>query len=81
MAEENDHRDAYGRFAAMWADGEPIRSEHELIAAIRAAGLEGQPIPDDWLRALDRRWVYGHSDEPFESERQNRSYRRELMSS
>ena len=76
MAEEE--RDAYRRFAAMWANGEPVRSEHELEAAIRAAGLEGQPVSDEWLRELDRRWVYGESDEPFESERANRSYRREL---
>lgn len=80
MADSN-YRDAYRRFAAMWADGEPIRGEHELEAAIRAAGLGEGPIGDEWLRSLDRRWVYGHSDEPFESERANRSYRRELTRS
>jgi hypothetical protein len=77
---ESIYEDAYRRFSSMWADSEPVRSERELEAAIRAAGLGEQPVPDDWLRSLRRDWVYGDSDEPFADQGANRVYRRELMS-
>lgn len=76
---DSTYQDAHRRFSAMWANSEPVRGEHELEAAIRAAGLADQPVPDDWLRSLRRDWVYGDSDEPFADQNANRSYRRELM--
>ncbi|HJL19495.1 MAG TPA: hypothetical protein RMH99_27785 [Sandaracinaceae bacterium LLY-WYZ-13_1] len=78
MSDEGQ-RDAYRRFASIWANGEAIRSEPELEAAIRAAGKDGDaPVTDEWLRSLRRAWVYGDSDDPFENERANRSYRSHL---
>lgn len=78
MADDSHYRDAYRRFSEMWANGKPVRPEHELEAAIRAAGLGDAPVTDDWLRSLHQDWVYGESDEPFSNPRENRSYRREL---
>lgn len=68
----------YRRFAAIGADGEPIRTERELAAMMRAAGKSAEDATDEWLRSLPRAWVYGWSDGPFADERANRLYRREL---
>lgn len=68
----------YRRFAAIWANGEPIRTERELAAMMRAAGKSAEDPSDEWLRSLPRAWVYGWSEEPFADERANRQYRREL---
>ncbi|MCZ7680596.1 MAG: hypothetical protein M5U28_18250 [Sandaracinaceae bacterium] len=70
--------DVYRRFAAIWANGEPVRSAREVGAMIRAAGKREADITDEWLRALPHAWVYGASDDPFPDERANRQYRREL---
>jgi hypothetical protein len=68
--------DVYAQFARIWTDGEPIREPHELFAAMTAAGLTPDAVTEDWLRALSKQWVYGHSDAPFNDERANRDYRR-----
>lgn len=70
--------DVYRRFAAMWADSEPLRDAHELWAALRAAGVSEEAVTDDWLRSLPPDWVYRRADVPFADERVNRIYRREL---
>jgi len=70
--------DLYRRFAASWANGEPVRSARELHALVRAAGLDEDQVSDEWIRGLPRAWVYGEIDEPFVDERANRVYRREL---
>lgn len=72
-----DDADVYRRFAAIWANGAPVRTIHELSAALRAAGLEDRAVTDEWLRSLSEAWVYGESDEPFTDDRANRIYRRE----
>jgi hypothetical protein len=72
------NNEVYQRFAAIWANGEPVRTEAELSAALRAAGIAPEQATDEWLRAFQRAWVYGESEEPFTDERTNRSYRREL---
>jgi hypothetical protein len=71
--------DVYRRFAAMWANGEPVRNAHELYAVVRAAGIDEGEVSDEWLRSLSREWVYGELDDPFVDERANRIYRRELL--
>lgn len=68
----------YRRFAAIWANSEPIRNARELSAMLRAAGKREDEITDEWIRALPRSWVYGETEEPFADERANRQYRREL---
>lgn len=68
----------YRRFAAIHANSLPIRDEKDLEAAVRAAGLSWDSVTDDWLRALERRWVHFDSESPFGDERQNREYRRLL---
>jgi hypothetical protein len=70
--------DVYRRFAALWADSEPLRDAHELWAAMRAAGLSEEVVTDEWLRSLSSDWVYGRAEVPFTDERVNRIYRREL---
>lgn len=69
----------YRRFRAIYADGIPVRDPEELAAAVRASGARVEDVDDAWLRALRRAWVYGDADEPFEDDRANRNYRRELM--
>jgi hypothetical protein len=68
--------DVYRQFREMWADGEPTRTRSELTAAVRAANVEPAEITADWLRGLDREWVYGRGDDPFADDRKNREYRR-----
>ncbi len=70
--------DVYRRFAAIWADSEPLRDAHALWAALRAAEISEDAVTDDWLRALSSEWVYGRAEVPFADERVNRIYRREL---
>ena len=65
-------------FARLYANGAPIRSIDELDAAIRAAGLDYNAVGEDWLRSLSNEWVLLQSDSPFEDEKKNRAYRREL---
>lgn len=76
---EEVRADIYRRFASIWANGAPLRSPHELRAAVRGAGLSESEVTDEWLRSLSRAWVYGETEEPFEDERANRIYRRELL--
>jgi hypothetical protein len=71
---------AYARFAELYADGLPVRSEDDFEAAVRAAGLEFDEVDDAWLRSLNVRWVYHQSDEPFADEQVNREYRRIVSS-
>lgn len=70
--------EVYRRFAAIWANGQPVRSARELQALLRAAGIDEQSVSDEWIRSLPPAWVYGEMDEPFVDERANRMYRREL---
>ena len=69
---------AYRRFCAIWANSEPVRASYEFAAALRAAGATASGVDDDWLRGLNRAWVYGESGEPFDDDQRNLSYRREL---
>lgn len=69
-------QDAYERFFRVWGNSEPIRRPDELAAALTAAGKDPAQANEDWLRSLDRDWVYGDSDAPFKDERTNREYRR-----
>jgi hypothetical protein len=68
-------QNAYRRFVAMYANSHVVRSLADFRAAVLAAGLE-KNVGDDWLRALDRRWVYGESAVPFPDDEANRRYRR-----
>lgn len=70
--------DVYRRFAAIWANGEPVRNANELHALLRAGGLSEAEASDEWLRSLPRAWVYGEVEDPFVDEQSNRVYRREL---
>ena len=72
--------DVYRQFREIWANSEPVREHGELAAAVRAAGLEPQEITPDWLRGLDREWVYGHGEAPFADDLKNREYRRLVAS-
>lgn len=69
-------KSVYARFAAIWANGRPIRDEDDLAAAARADQRELERVDDAWLRSLDPRWVHFDSNAPFEDERANREYRR-----
>lgn len=77
MQEEAD-AGVYRRFAAIWANGAPVRTARELHAVLRAAGIDERQVSDEWMRSLSRAWVYGEVDDPFVDERANRIYRREL---
>ena len=68
--------DVYQQFSEIWADGEPIRTRSELGAAVRAGKVDLSEITPDWLRGLDREWVYGRAEDPFADDRKNREYRR-----
>lgn len=72
LAELNDE------FARIYANSDPIRGLAELDAAVHAAGLDYPQVTSEWLRSLKRDWVYLRDPEPFEDERANRAYRREL---
>ena len=74
----NSLTDLNDQFARIYANSEPIRGLAELDAAVRAAGLDYTQVTVDWLRSLKRDWVYLRDPEPFEDERTNRAYRREL---
>lgn len=68
----------YQSFARIWANGHPVRSEPELVAAVRAAGMDADHVSDEWLKALNRSWVYYEAEDPFDDDEENRAYRREL---
>lgn len=74
----NEIEQVYARFARIWKNGHPVRSAAELGAAVRAAELEPEQVSDEWLRSLSRAWVYHDAEDPFDDERVNRAYRREL---
>lgn len=78
VMEDEVSPDVYRRFAAIWANSEPVRSARELSAMLRAAHKREDEITDEWIRSLPGSWVYGLSEEPFADERANRQYRREL---
>jgi hypothetical protein len=68
--------DVYQQFHDIWADSEPLRTRSELAAAVRAAKVEPAEITADWIKGLDREWVYGRGEDPFADDRKNREYRR-----
>lgn len=78
MTEANELEALYASFARMYADGKPIRGVFELVAAIRAAGLEPGDVDEAWLRSLNGDWVYGEALLPFQDLATNRLYRRFL---
>lgn len=78
MTEKNELQKLYASFARIYGDGKPIRGVFELLAAIRAAGLEPERVTEDWLETLNRDWVYGDSLLPFQDPAANRLYHRIL---
>ena len=78
MTDNSELQELYASFARTYADGKPIRGAFELVAAIRAAGLEPEQVTEDWLKTLNRDWVYGESLLPFQDPAANRVYRRIL---
>lgn len=78
MTDSNDLDALYASFARMYADGKPIRGVFELVAATQAAGLEPENVTEEWLRSLNRDWVYGEALVPFQDLATNRLYRRFL---
>jgi|GEM_PF-1338333 len=78
MTDRNELEKLYASFARIYADGKPIRGAFELVAAIRAAGLEPEDVTEDWLRTLNRDWVYRESLAPFQDPIANRLYHRIL---
>jgi len=78
MTNKNEIEELYASFARMYANGTPIRGPFELVAAIRAAGLDPGTVTDEWLESLNRDWVYGDSFVPFQDAAANRLYHRFL---
>jgi hypothetical protein len=76
-----DLSDIYLEFETIYANSRMIRSPEELDAAIRAAEASYEDVNEDWLRALDRAWVYGDTDVPFADDRSNQRYRMHLETS
>lgn len=68
----------YASFAKVYADGMPIRRPIELVAAIRASGVDPEAVTTDWLKALNEDWVYGKSVLPFQDAVTNRLYQQIL---
>jgi hypothetical protein len=68
----------YAAFAQMYANSKPIRWHRDLDAAIHSAGLDYGEVTRDWLTALNHKWVYAESNEPFSDPERNRTYRRFL---
>ena len=75
---EDQLKTLYASFAEIYADGIPIRRPVELVAAVRAAGLEPEAVTKDWLKALNEDWVYGQSILPFQDAVANRLYQQIL---
>ncbi len=69
---------AYEEFRKLYADSQPIRSPAELQAAMRAANITSEQATTEWLESLDKRWVYGKADYPFDDDQANRAYWRYL---
>lgn len=67
------------QFVRLYANSKPIRTRDELDAAIRAAGLSYDGVSDEFLRSLRKEWIFLDSEQPFEDDRQNKAYRRELL--
>jgi hypothetical protein len=74
--EEPTLESVYTRFAAIWANGRPIRGDEELLAAMQADERDPDRVDEAWLRSLDPRWVHFDSEAPFKDEHANRVYRR-----
>lgn len=68
----------YREFSELYGDSLPIRSPDELRAAMRAADVSGDQATREWLQSLNRQWVYGKADYPFDDELSNRAYWRML---
>jgi hypothetical protein len=81
MTDKNAVEELYASFARIYADGKPIRGVFELIAAIRATGLDLEEVTDEWLRGINADWVYGESLLPFQDPATNRLYQRFLLGS
>jgi hypothetical protein len=73
-------REIYRQFEKLFSNSRMIRSPEELEAAIRAADMDYEEITLDWLRGLDKAWVYGDVEAPFSDDRTNRKYRERLAS-
>lgn len=78
MTKSNELEALYASFARVYANGKPIRGVFELVAAIRAAGLEPGAVDEAWLRSLNGDWVYGEALLPFQDVAANRLYRQFL---
>jgi hypothetical protein len=78
MSEQSDLSHVYDQFCRIFADSKLLRAPAELAAAIHAEGLEYSQVTPQWLKRLNRSWVYNESDTPFESEDLNRAYWRQL---
>lgn len=75
---EDQLKAVYASFSQIFGDGTPIRRPVELVAAIRAAGLEPEAVTTEWLKALNEDWVYGKSILPFQDAVTNRLYQQIL---
>jgi hypothetical protein len=75
---EDQLKSIYASFSGIYADGTPVRRPIELVAAIRAAGLEPEDVTTQWLKALNEDWVYGKSILPFQDAVTNRLYQQIL---
>lgn len=80
MAGDKALVDVYRRFERIWADSQTLVQPTALAAAIGASRVGLDDVTDDWLRALDRDWVYGHGNRPFRDEELNRRYWRAAAS-
>lgn len=75
---EDQLKSLYASFAKIYGDGLPIRPPIELVAAIRAAGLDPETVTTEWLKTLSQDWVYGKSILPFQDAVANRLYQQIL---
>ncbi|MDH3202496.1 MAG: hypothetical protein OEM15_16520 [Myxococcales bacterium] len=75
---EEELKALYASFAEVFANGTPIRRPIELVAAIRAAGIEPKAVTTEWLRTLNEDWVYGKAILPFQDAVANRLYQQIL---
>lgn len=75
---EDTLNELYASFADILADGIPIRQPIELVAAIHAAGVDPEIVTADWLKTLNRDWVYGRSMLPFQDAAANHLYQQLL---
>jgi hypothetical protein len=66
--------DVYQRFVRIWTNSEPVVDRKELEAAMNAMGVAPEDAREEWLRSLNRDWVYGRTNRPFGEEELNRKY-------